>query len=381
MKKALVFCSLVTLLFVALPQVHAQVYTTRDLSRDVDTACDLTRQIHNRAVLLSEAMTETFAPAKKPVIRHRAEDLGAFNASVRPHIVVKTETERLKEVNQRIFFILSRNSNDAENLRLDFAHLLATPGYREYRYGLLGVVELLGVLTDISHTASMKKLTALTPALYEESAAAVRSLPAGFLRLPVDNQNAYDSLISHADKEEKKDKPPAQVLPDHIMQDLIDAARPVAGPHIPSGPRPLPQGNSRSSSGSGSGSRMSWDSMKELGSNIVNNVLDNLYEDFQQGSQWGSQAGSIISAVSGMQGAVSTVAAGASVMDLVETSVDSMMPDPYEIVGEYAGGVIGMIGGAVGTTAGWIVGTIESNMSSGGGRSRAGGGGGTILLF
>ncbi|MFW6181051.1 MAG: hypothetical protein ACOC8N_04820 [Spirochaetota bacterium] len=98
-------------------------------------------------------------------------------------------------------------------------------------------------------------------------------------------------------------------------------------------------------SGGGSpdpGHGFDWNGMKELGSNIMNSVLDNVYDDYQQGAEWGATEGQIIGAASGMQDAVNTVAKGATAMDLVEAAggaaVDQVIPDPYEIVGYYAGG-------------------------------------------
>jgi hypothetical protein len=348
--------------------LFAQPYTQRDLENDFALSYRLTEQIYSASIRTSRVLTDTFAPRGDLVVTHSVDRLGQVDRDLRPHTDIPSRTAELQEINGRMFLVLAQNTPQGEELRLRFADMLEGTQYRQYRWGMLGVVELLGARTNIGTAPSMERLKRLSPVLYDESREAVQRISFGFVRLAVERPNAQQGWIEHA----QQSAPTGDVV-----------ARP-GGPVPMPRPQPSAEGGRRESSPSGSPSsgNFSWDGMKELGSNMMNSVLDNLEDDFNQGAEWGGQAGQIIGTVSGMQDAVNTVAAGASAMDLMDAAVDSMLPDPYELVGHYAGGVIGMVGGAVGTAAGWIVGTVESQMAQYDSQPRRSGAGGSrITLF
>lgn len=353
-------------------QLVAQSYTESDLVADVEKACRLTSAIEESALKVGSIMTDTFVGRRTVVVRHGPQRLQLLSSSIGSELGLEDNSRELRNVNQRIFLNLAQANDHAEDLRLEFVELLSQSEYASERYGLLGVVELLGTNRSLQGTPSMSRLTALAPELRTEAVQKIREIPLEFLRLPIENQRAYSSLLEYA---ESAGGAASEVRPGG-PHGAGGAERPgsAVGPGDPVRPGG-PSSSIRPGTGVGTAPRRSggpssddgfgWAELTEMGSNMMNDVLDNLYEDYQQGSEWGAEAGSIIGTVSGMQGAMNTVAQGATVVDVLDSAVDNMTPDPYEIVGQYAGGVIGMVGGALGTTAGWIYGTVEAAMASG----------------
>ncbi len=376
---------LLLVLVVAASGAHlfGQTYTARDLSEDFARSYRLTEQIYSASLQTGGGLTDTFAPRGRAVVTHSADRLGQVDRELRPNTDIPARTAELQRINGRMFLMLAQDTPEAENLRLQFADLLESPQHRQYRWGMLGVVELLGARTNISNAPSLQQLRRISPALYNESQEAVKRVRFGFVQLALERPNAQQGWVEHAQQVmatggSGRPGSPGMMVGPTTVQPRDPAPRPR--------PQQWPEAGRRESvpSGSRSSSSFSWDGMKELGSNMMNSVLDNLQDDFNQGAEWGGQAGQVIGAVSGMQDAVNTVAAGATALDLMEAAVDSMIPDPYELVGYYAGGVIGMVGGAVGTAAGWIVGTVESQMAQHRSQPRRSGGapgGGDITLL
>lgn len=99
-------------------------------------------------------------------------------------------------------------------------------------------------------------------------------------------------------------------------------------------------------------------------------MADHLQSNFDKGTQYGQQAGEFIGLASGIGEAFGKMAAEKTAYNIVQQVRDyahdtiigemGLKPDPYSIVGHFAGGAIGTIGGVIGNATGWFVGTMES---------------------
>ncbi len=97
---------------------------------------------------------------------------------------------------------------------------------------------------------------------------------------------------------------------------------------------------------------------------------DQLQSNFDKGTQYGQKCGEFIGMASGIRDTFGKMAAERTSYNIVQqirdyaydTAIGEMglKPDPYSIVGHFAGGAIGTLGGAIGNAAGWVVGTAES---------------------
>jgi hypothetical protein len=95
-----------------------------------------------------------------------------------------------------------------------------------------------------------------------------------------------------------------------------------------------------------------------------------LQPGFDSGTQYGQKCGEFIGLASGVGQAFGKILKEKTMQNIsnqvrdyaYDTAIGEtgMKPDPYSIVGHYAGGAIGTLGAAIGNAAGWVVGTVES---------------------
>jgi hypothetical protein len=294
------------------------------------------RELERPGFRPSERLTPTLPPGLQSLVEH---------------------SQNLRVICARLAAALARDDAAGERHRLILVEELRAKSSRKSRHSLASVVDILCAVPDLEGKASIKQLRTLQPILRKESKNALRAVNLGFSQLFGASAKARDKLKSFA----RRTYEPMRARARKSMASKSRHGR----PQQPRGRIRIPASRSRG-----------------LLSNIMNNIADNLQEDFDKGCQYGETAANVIGYASGAQGAIKHLAGNATLKgagkvagDLV---VDHFNPlDPSSAIGHYAGGVIGMVGGAIGTSAGWICGTIESHLANRRGARRSGGGGKT----
>lgn len=335
----------------------ANSYSSADLQDDFERVYHLTGKIHQHALRAGEVMTGAFGPWGKTVHRHSPQELRMIERELRPELDIQAQTKMLQALNQRIFLQLAQPGPQAESLRAELARLLKQKRYRDHRWGFLGVVDLLGLRKSLREAPTAQSLKALSPVLRRESEAAAGEIRFGFLRMIVENTGNRENLIEYFLKETQR--PGVELVrestirPEDYTTILPD--------------RPTEAGLRQLLEAGGSGLESSEqgfdrDALRQLGSDLVNLVADNLNDDFHEGTAYSRTSGEIIGTVSGMHDALNAAAQQSSVA-LVNGAVNEALPDPYGILDHYTAGAAGIIGGSMGTFAGWFVSTVETEMA------------------
>jgi hypothetical protein len=268
---------------------------------------------------------------------------------------------------------LSTAGSDGTTLRRAFSGMLDAPANKSVRWYFTGVVGIIAGDPDLAGDAALPALIALQPALRAESRTATAAIDWGFSKIFGTVQNAQIDLSKFARTDKGREAvlkgPDSGNLPTARM--LASAGKPSS-----SGGKPPVAETKPPATGSKPQPKPPSSPKHQWISDMYEDMANNVERDFKDGCKFGQSAGKLIGATNGLGEAWKS--AGRLLEEKsTHVLVDEAMkfgheqtknkigiPDPYEIVGQYAGGAIGLIGGAIGTAAGWAYGTWESKTAT-----------------
>lgn len=250
--------------------------------------------------------------------------------------------------------------------RIKFHELLSKKENKGTRWYFAGVAAMVAGFSEFEKEASIQKLKKLIPDLQKESKAAAKAIDWDFAVAIESMPKAKSSL-----------KKAVEVKKATWFSGTVSGT-PNAGNAKPMSDIYKVQ---KSSAKRGFWSSSSHSDNKEKGKLSVNywseswnnmwgDMADQLQPGFDSGTRYGEKCGEFIGFASGIGQAFGKILKEKTMQNISNQVRDyaydsalgetGMKPDPYSIVGHYAGGAIGTLGAAIGNATGWFVGTVES---------------------
>ncbi len=259
------------------------------------------------------------------------------------------DSAKLRELCTAMFNKLCKRGETAA--RIKFYELLSRPANKKVRLYFSGIAALITGFSEFDREDSVKNLKKMVPQLQNEAKTAAKAIDWDFAVAIEKMPKAKSSLMKSIDHSK---------LFWH------------SGTFTVTSTKGKKSSNAKQAfwSNSKDDGKLSTNYWQESWTHMWGDMADQLQGSFDKGTQYGEKAGSFIGTATGIGKAFGKMAAEKTAKNIVnqvkEYAKDSfkglfdVTPDPYSIVGHYAGGAIGTLGGAIGNTTGWVVGTLES---------------------
>lgn len=333
------------------------------LSEKINQGSRKQRQQKNDQSLVADKEHEKLRTDRKlvgkayPQLKQNEEKLASVSTTKANPIMLQADSEKFRELCVNLSMQLI--NKDASQLRKDFLELINRPANQNNRWYFTGVIAIVSGYPEILNEPAVQTLKNLLPQVSLESREAVRAMNLDFAISLQKNPNARKSFEKHANSVTEK----------------FARTRP---------------GNKRYNTPAAKGkSGIETRYFSENWGHMWGDMADHLQGNFDQGTQYGQTAGAIIGVAYNAQGVYGSIATVGGIPGNM-TSVNlghilgnqiqghamgelGMAPDPFSVVGHYAGGLIGAIGGSIGTAAGWFYGTVEAHLAQKGRPSRMAG--------
>jgi hypothetical protein len=247
--------------------------------------------------------------------------------------------------------------------RLKFAELLARKENQGTRWYFAGVAAMVAGFSEYERETAVQNLKKVIPDLQKESKTAAKAIDWDFAV-------AIESMPEAKASFQKN-------LNAKWELGTISNQTSSGAPKTLSGALSIQKYSAKRGWWSGSShpdnkakSKLSVNYWSESWNNMWGDMGDHLQANFAKGTQYGQKCGEFIGMASGIGQAYGKMAAERTTHNIVSQVRDyaydtaygemGLKPDPYSIIGHFAGGAIGTLGGAIGNAAGWVVGTIDS---------------------
>lgn len=232
--------------------------------------------------------------------------------------------------------------------RLKFYELLIRKENLATRWYFAGIAAMVAGFSEYEKEQAVQNLKKILPDMHKESKLAVQAIDWDFavaIELMPEAKASFSRSLE------------VQFKPGTIS----------AISRSSSGKRGWWSGSSSSNKDKGKLSVNYW---QETWNHMWGDMGSQFQSNFYKGTEYGQMAGEFIGMASGIKDAFGKMAAERTSYNIVQQIRDyaqdtiigemGLKPDPYSIVGHFAGGVIGTIGGSIGNAAGWLVGTMEA---------------------
>lgn len=283
---------------------------------------------------------------------------------------LEDDSERFREKCAQ--FAVRLMSPKASQARARFQQKLIEPRNRAIRWYFAGVAAMVAGHPDLENDPGAKKIDGILMDLQAESKLKAGKIDWDFTVAVAKDGPARKSLDKFASKRAERIK--------RADTSMAASGSAGAGPSRASRAGGKPRGKLKTSYWSNA-----W-------RNMWGDIGDHMQSNLDRGREYGQFAGEVVSLASGIKGAYGAMASnpvsnniahqiGKYAQDTAISEMGMGPPDPYSIVGHYAGGALGVFGGSIATAAGWVCGTIEAEWAqrggSGGSRRSSGRGGAT----
>lgn len=235
--------------------------------------------------------------------------------------------------------------------RIKFYELLSKPENKNVRLYFAGIASLICGFSEFEREQSVQNLKKMVVEMQNEAKTAAKAVDWDFAVAIEKMPKAKASLMKKVDVSRLGWMSGTLVQKSNISKKSADGKRGWF-------------------SNSNDDGKLSTNYLQESWNHMWGDMADHLQGNFDKGTQYGERAGSFIGTATGIGQAYGKMAAEKTAKNIVNQvkgyASDSfkglfdVTPDPYSIVGHYAGGAIGTIGGAIGSATGWFVGTLES---------------------
>lgn len=292
-----------------------------------------------------------------PQLKQSEEKLATISTTRANPVKLQADSEKFRELCVNLSMQLIRS--DASQPRKDFLEIINRPANKSNRWYFTGIIAIVSGHPEILSEAAVQELKNLLPIVSLESREAIRAMNFDFAASIQKNQNARKSFEKHANS---------------VTEKFVRARQANKRSNKPA---PKEKGG------------LETRYFSENWGHMWGDMADHLQGNFDQGTQYGQTAGAIIGVAYNVQGVYGSIAA-TNTMGANMTSVNlghilgnqihghamgelGMAPDPFSVVGHYAGGLIGAVGGSIGTAVGWLYGTVEAHLAQKGKPSRMAG--------
>lgn len=261
--------------------------------------------------------------------------------------------------------------------RIKFYELLSKKENKGTRWYFAGIAAMVAGFPEFEREAAVQNLKKIIPELQKEAKTAVKAVDWDFAVAIESMPEARASFKKSLDAKQIspwKDGIITNITPTGTAGSLWKNSKVKRSSSAKRG-----FWSSSSNKGNKERGKLSVGYWSECWDNMWGDMADQLQPSFDQGTNYGQRCGEFIGLASGIGQAFGKILKEKTMQNIsnqvrdyaYDTAIGEtgMKPDPYSIVGHYAGGAIGTLGGAIGNAAGWVVGTVEAIAAQRGGKS------------
>lgn len=251
--------------------------------------------------------------------------------------------------------------------RMRFFEMLSKKENQGTRWYFAGIAAMVAGFPEFEREQAVQKLKKLIPELQKESKAATKAIDWDFAVAIESMPKAKASFKKSID--EKMVSWNSGTISNTSANEV---PKTVADFYQSKKPSSAKRGwwSSSSNKDDKEKGKLSTNYWSECWNNMWGDMADQLQPGFDSGTQYGQKCGEFIGLASGIGQAFGKMLKEKTMQNIsnqvrdyaYDTAIGEtgMKPDPYSIVGHYAGGAIGTLGAAIGNATGWVVGTVES---------------------